>query len=54
MSSAAALRQTRSSYRTAPLRSHRILRLRQGHIILALIWFSAHELSRDGDAAAGR
>src|SRR3954453_2486907 len=47
VSSAPALRQTRSSYRTAPLRSHRILRLRQGHAVLALIWFSAHELSRE-------
>ena len=47
MSTAPAVRQTRSSYRTAPLRSHRILRLRQGHAVLALIWFSAHELSRE-------
>ena len=47
VSTAPALRQTRSSYRTAPLRSHRILRLRQGHAVLALIWFSAHELSRE-------
>ena len=47
VSTAPALRQTRSSYRTAPLRSHRILRLRQGHAVLALVWFSAHELSRE-------
>ena len=52
MGTAPALRQTRSSYRTAPLRSHRILRLRQGHVFLALLWFSAHELSRD--ASLGR
>ena len=48
---APALRQTRSSYRTAPLRSHRILRLRQGHFFLALLWFSAHELSREATLA---
>ena len=51
MGSAPALRQTRSSYRTAPLRSHRILRLRQGHFFLALLWFSAHELSREATLA---
>ena len=31
VSSAPAIRQTRASHATAPLRSHRILRLRQGH-----------------------
>ncbi len=31
---------------TAPLRSHRVLRLRQGHALIAATWFAAHELSR--------
>lgn len=47
MSSSTAVRQSRTPSRTAPLRAHRILRLRQGHFVLALVWFSAHELSRE-------
>src|SRR3954451_22856570 len=46
MSSAADVRTSRLPARATPLRAHRILRLRQGHILLAFIWFSAHELSR--------
>jgi exopolysaccharide biosynthesis polyprenyl glycosylphosphotransferase len=46
MSSAPAIRQSRTASRSAPLRAHRILRLRQGHFVLAFVWFSAHELSR--------
>jgi len=46
VSTAPAIRQSRTPSRVAPLRAHRIVRLRQGHVILAFVWFSAHELSR--------